>query len=68
MSWWAGGKAIKAEAHLSFSLFAASEGYHDSAHDNVGVHHHGGIFNVKPRIAESQDEGHVTRFGVRVRE
>lgn len=55
MSWWAGGKAIKAEARLSLSLFAASEGYYDSAHDNVGVHHQGSNFNVKTRIVESQD-------------
>jgi hypothetical protein len=31
MSWFAGGKDIKAEAHLSFGLFAAFHSYHNSA-------------------------------------
>lgn len=59
MSWVAGGKDIKAEAHLSFSLFAAFDGYHNSAHKNAGAHHHGGNCNVKPKIVESQNMRHM---------
>lgn len=59
MSWVAGGKDIKAEAHLSFTLFAAFDGYHNSAHKNAGAHHHGGNCNVKPKIVESQNMRHM---------
>lgn len=58
MSWLAGGKDIKEEAHLSSSVFAAFHGYHNSA-QNIGAHHHGGNCNVKPRTVKSQNTRHI---------
>lgn len=49
-SWLAEGKDIKAEVHLSFSLFAAFDSYHNSAQKNISAHHHGGNCNVKPKM------------------
>lgn len=63
----AGGRAIKAEAHLSFSLFAALHGYHKSAQENVSAHHHGGNCNVKPKTVGSQNKAHVICFRVGAR-
>lgn len=58
MSWLAGDKNIKEEAHFSSSVFAAFHGYQNSA-QNMSAHHHGGNCNIKPRTVKSQNTRHI---------
>lgn len=69
ISWLAGGKALKVEAHLFLSLFAAFHSYLNSAQENISAHHHGGNCNVtSPKLCNHKTRTMIAHFGNGVRE
>lgn len=52
-------QGIKAEAGLSFTLFAAFKGYHNSVQENFSAHQHRGNCNGEPTTVESQNTRHI---------